>query len=117
MGKDIRRAGSACLLFFVFIGFTSTPVAAEYPRRVAIAPFVSLAKEEIQQTVSLLPRLLMSRLMALAGAEVVLLPAGEKPPVGQARDAGMPLVLQGTVAKLGKGYSIDVTATEVESGK
>jgi hypothetical protein len=96
----------------------STPAAyADYPRRVAIAPFASLAKEDIQQTVSVLPRLLSSRLMALAGAEVTLLPAGDKSAAESAREARIPLLLQGTVAKLGKGYSIDVTALDLATGK
>jgi hypothetical protein len=96
----------------------SFPAAsAEYPRRVAIAPFTSLAKEDIQQTVSVLPRLLSSRLMALSGAEVTLLPPGDKPAQELAREARLPLLLQGAVSKLGKGYSIDVTVTEVATGK
>jgi hypothetical protein len=96
----------------------SSPVAfAEYPRRIAIAPFASLAKEDIQQTVSVLPRLLSSRLMALAGAEVLLLPAGEKSVEDAAKGAGLSLLLKGSVAKLGTGYSIDVTVTEVATGK
>jgi hypothetical protein len=91
--------------------------AADFPRSVAIAPFTSLAKEDIQETVSILPRLLSSRLMALAGADVVLLPTGEKPAAEAAREAKTALLLQGTVAKLGKGYSIDVTAIDLGSGK
>ena len=67
-------------------------------------------------TVSVLPRLLASRLMALAGADVVLLPAGA-PPVEKAREARASLLLQGTVSKLGKGYSIDAAVTELETGK
>lgn len=117
MGKIIRRAGVACLLFFICLALAPAARTADYPRRVAVAPFVSISREDIQQTVSVLPRLLMSRLMALAGAEVVLLPAGEKAPIEQAKGAGLPLLMQGTVTRVGKGYSIDVTATEVSSGK
>ena len=116
-GKIIRRAGLACLLFIICLALAPSARTAEYPRRIAIAPFVSVSREDIQQTVSVLPRLLMSRLMAVAGAEVVLLPAGGKPPIEQAKGAGLPLLMQGTVTRVGKGYSIDVTATEVASGK
>ncbi len=117
-GNSIRRAGVVCAaLIFASVILSSPPASAEYPRRVAIAPFTSLAKEDIQQTVSVLPRLLSSRLMALAGAEVTLLPPGDKPATELARDARVPLLLQGTVSKLGKGYSIDVTALDLETGK
>ena len=85
-------------------------------RRIAIAPFEALTKEDIGGTVSVLPRLLASRLMAMAGADVVLLPAGS-PPVEKAREAKASLLLQGTVSKLGKGYSIDAAVTELETGK
>ena len=116
--KKVRRAGLACAGSVLALAALSLPApSAEYPRRVAIAPFVSLAKEDIQQTVSVLPRLLSSRLMALAGAEVTLLPPGDKPAAESAREARLPLLLQGTVAKLGKGYSIDVTALDLETGK
>jgi len=54
--------------------------------------------------------------MALAGADVVLLPAGGKVPGEQAREAKVPLLLQGTVSKLGKGYSVDTTVTDLETG-
>jgi hypothetical protein len=93
------------------------PASAGYSRRIAIAPFTSLAKEDIGATVSVLPRLLASRLMALAGADVVLLPAGGNVPEEQAREAKVPLLLQGTVSKLGKGYSVDTTVTDLETGK
>jgi hypothetical protein len=55
--------------------------------------------------------------MALAGADVVLLPAGGKSPEAAAREAQIPLLLQGTVSKLGKGYSVDTTVTDLETGK
>ena len=117
VGKGIRRAGAACAMLLWALAALSLPaVSAEYPRRVAIAPFASLAKEDIQQTVSILPRLLSSRLMALAGAEVVLLAPGEKP-AEAAKEAKSALLLQGTVSKLGKGYSIDVTAVDLSTGK
>ncbi|HSL92649.1 MAG TPA: VCBS repeat-containing protein, partial [Candidatus Limnocylindrales bacterium] len=108
----------ACaILICAFTALSLPAVSAEYPRRIAIAPFASLAKEDIQQTVSVLPRLLSSRLMALAGAEVLLLPAGEKSAEDAAKGAGLSLLLKGSVAKLGSGYSIDVTVTEVATGK
>jgi len=91
--------------------------AAGYPRRIAVAPFASLGSEDIGQTVALLPRLMASRLMALSGADVLILPAGEKPAEEAAREAKLPLLLQGTVSKLGKGYSIDVTVTDLAEGK
>jgi hypothetical protein len=116
--KKVRRAGLACAVPILALAALSFPASsAEYPRRVAIAPFASLAKEDIQQTVSVLPRLLSSRLMALAGAEVTLLPSVDKPAAESAREARLPLLLQGTVAKLGKGYSIDITALDLDTGK
>jgi len=76
-----------------------------------------MTKEDIGGTVSVLPRLLASRLMALAGADVLLLPAGGRSPEEAAREAKYPLLLQGTVSKLGKGYSIDATATDLSTGR
>ena len=58
-----------------------------------------------------------AELMALAGADVVLLPAGGASPEAAAREAKVPLLLQGTVSKLGKGYSVDTTVTDLETGK
>jgi hypothetical protein len=117
-GKEIRRAAKACALVICALAILpSTAFCAEYPRRIAIAPFVSLAKEDIQQTVSVLPRLLSSRLMALSGADVTLLPSGEKSSVDLAKSSGIPLLAQGTVAKLGKGFSIDVVVSDLQSGK
>ena len=115
-----RNAGRAvlCSILLLTCGLsTPSPAsAAGTARRIAIAPFESLTKEDIGSTVSVLPRLLASRLMALAGADVVLLPAGA-PPVEKAREAKASLLLQGTVSKLGKGYSIDAAVTELETGK
>jgi hypothetical protein len=91
--------------------------AAGYPRRIAIAPFASMTKEDIGGTVSVLPRLLASRLMALAGADVLLLPAGGKSPEEAAREAKYPLLLHGTVSKLGQGYSIDAMVTDLSTGR
>ena len=91
--------------------------AAGYPRRIAVAPFVSLAKEDIGSTVAVLPRLMASRLMALAGADVLVLKAGGKSPEDAARESKYPLLLQGTVSKLGKGYSIDVVVVDLAEGK
>jgi hypothetical protein len=116
--RQVGRAvlGVALLLSCVL----ASPVpasAAGYSRRIAIAPFASLTKEDIGATVSVLPRLLASRLMALAGADVVLLPASGKAPEEAAKEAKVPLLLQGTVSKLGKGYSVDTTVTDLETGK
>lgn len=117
-GRHLARAllGSALLLSSSLIP-PAPASAAGYPRRIAIAPFASLAKEDIGGTVSVLPRLLASRLMALAGADVVLLPAGGKDPEAAAKESKVPLLLQGTVSKLGKGYSVDATVTDLETGK
>ncbi len=107
----------AALLLSCVLAFPAPASAAGYTRRIAIAPFASLTKEDIGATVSALPRLLASRLMALAGADVVLLPAGGKAPEEQAKEAKVPLLLQGTVSKLGKGYSVDTAVTDLETGK
>jgi hypothetical protein len=110
--------GAALLLLLpCLLSVAARSDAAGYPRRIAIAPFASLTKEEIGATVSVLPRLLASRLMALAGADVVLLPAGGNSPEAAAKEAKVPLLLQGTVSKLGKGYSVDTTVTDLETGK
>ncbi len=112
-----RAILGAALLLLCLQANPAETSAASYPRRIAIAPFSVLTGSDIGATVSVLPRLLSSRLMALAGADVVLLPAGGKAPPEAARDANVPLLLQGTVARLGKGYSIDVTVTDLSSGK
>jgi hypothetical protein len=123
-GTAARRALPAAGRFILISALLLLPAvprpahAADYPRRVAIAPFSLLTpQDEIRQTVSILPRLLSSRLMAIAGAEVLLLPPGETPPAEAARDAGFPLLLRGTVAKLGAGYSIDLAATDLATGQ
>lgn len=123
-GTAARRALPAAGRFILISALLLLPAvpcpshAADHPRRVAIAPFSLLTpQDEIRQTVSILPRLLSSRLMAIAGAEVLLLPPGETPPAEAAREAGFPLLLRGTVAKLGAGYSIDVAATELATGQ
>jgi hypothetical protein len=109
--------GAILLVSFVLPGTVSPASAAGYARRIAIAPFAVLTREDIGATVSVLPRLLASRLMSLAGADVVLLTAGGKTPEEAAREAKVPLLLQGTVSKLGKGYSLDTTVTDLETGK
>ncbi len=92
--------------------------AEEYPRRIAIAPFTILGPhEEIRQTVEILPRLLSSRLMAMTGADVLVVSPGQTPPADAARKAGLPLLLNGSVTKLGAGYSIDLTVTDLTTGK
>ena len=107
-GRHVARAVLGAVLLLSCVLASPVPAsAAGYSRRIAIAPFASLTKEDIGATVSVLPRLLASRLMALAGADVVLLPAGGKAPEAAAKEAKVPLLLQGTVSKLGKGYSVD----------
>lgn len=101
----------------ILLAVSSTASAADYPRRIAIAPFTILgSQEEIRQTVDILPRLLSSRLMAMTGAEVLLLSPGDTPPADAAKRAGLPLLLKGTVAKLGAGYSIDLTVADLATG-
>jgi FG-GAP-like repeat len=117
-GRHLARAVlGAVLLLSCVLPFPDPASAAGTSRRIAIAPFASLTKEDIGATVSVLPRLLASRLMALAGADVVLLPAGGKAPEDAAKEAKVPLLLQGTISKLGKGYSVDTTVTDLETGK
>jgi len=117
-GRHLARAVLGAILLVSSVPTSPVPAsAAGYPRRIAIAPFASLAKEDIGGTVSVLPRLLASRLMALAGADVLLLPAGGKSPEEAAREATYPLLLQGTVSKLGKGYSIDAAVTDLSTGR
>ena len=97
--RHVARAVLGALLLLSLVPASPVPAsAAGYPRRIAIAPFASLTKEDIGATVSVLPRLLASRLMALAGADVVLLPADGKAPGTAAKEAKFPLLLQGTVA-------------------
>jgi hypothetical protein len=116
-GRHAARAVLGAILLVSCVLASPVPAsAAGYSRRIAIAPFASLTKEEIGGTVAVLPRLLASRLMALAGADVLLLPAGGKSPAEAAREAKYPLLLQGTVAKLGKGYSIDAAVTDLSTG-
>ncbi len=116
-GRHAARAALCAVLLFSCVPASPVPAeAAGYSRRIAIAPFASLTKEDIGGTVAVLPRLLGSRLMALAGADVLLLPAGGKSPEEAAREAKYPLLLQGTVAKLGKGYSIDAAVTDLSTG-
>ena len=121
MGGEIRKRAlrfRTGLAVAVLLAVSAAASAAEYPRRIAIAPFSVLGpSEEIRQTVDILPRLLSSRLMALAGAEVLLLPPGEKSAEDVAKKAGLPLLLKGTVAKLGAGYSIDVTVSDLSTGQ
>jgi len=117
-GRHVARAVLVAVLLVSCVQASSVPAsAAGYSRRIAIAPFASLTKEDIGGTVSVLPRLLASRLMALAGADVLLLPAGGKSPEEAAREAKYPLLLQGTVSKLGKGYSIDSTVIDLSTGR
>jgi hypothetical protein len=117
-GRQVAHAVLVAVLLVSSVLASPVPAsAAGYPRRIAIAPFASLTKEDIGGTISVLPRLLASRLMALAGADVLLLPAGGKSPEEAAREAKYPLLLQGTVSKLGKGYSIDAAVTDLSTGR
>ncbi len=117
-GRHVARAVLGAVLLVSFVLASPFPAsAAGYSRRIAIAPFASLTKDDIGGTVSVLPRLMASRLMALAGADVLLLPAGGKSPEEATREAKYPLLLQGTVSKLGKGYSVDTTVTDLSTGK
>lgn len=115
--RHLSRALRAVLVLFLVLLVAGPAIAAGYPRRIAVAPFESLAREDIGSTVAVLPRLVASRLMALAGADVLLLPSGAKSPADAAREAGYPLLLQGTVSKLGKGYSVDAVVTDLAEGK
>jgi hypothetical protein len=102
----------------VLLAVSSAAAAADYPRRIAIAPFSILGPaQEIRQTVDILPRLISSRLMAMTGAEVLLIPPGNVSPEDAAKEAGLPLLLKGSVAKLGAGYSIDVTVKDLATGQ
>jgi len=117
-GRQTAFAVLCAVLFVLCVPLSPGPAsAAGYSRRIAIAPFASLTKEDIGGTVAVLPHLLASRLMALAGADVVLLPAGGKAPAAAAKEANVPLLLQGSVSKLGKGYSVDTTVTDLETGR
>ncbi len=120
MAKDVRKIATGAGAALLILSVLSAPriaSSAEFPRRIAIAPFVNLTgQDEIKPVVSVLPRLFSTRLMALAGAETILLPAGEKGPEEAAKEAKVPLLLQGTVSKLGKGYSIDTTVTDLSTG-
>lgn len=115
--RNLARVVSVALVLSFVLLLAGPAFAAGYPRRIAVAPFVSLAAEDIGRTVAVLPRLMASRLMALAGADVLILPADGKSPQEAAREAKYPLLLQGTVSKLGKGYSIDTTVTDLAEGK
>jgi hypothetical protein len=113
----VARASRVAFLLLLVLHVAAPALASGYPRRIAVAPFESLAREDIGSTVAVLPRLVASRLMALAGADVLLLPSGAKSPADAAREAKYPLLLQGTVSKLGKGYSIDAVVTDLAEGK
>ncbi|MGA7104035.1 MAG: VCBS repeat-containing protein [Candidatus Deferrimicrobiaceae bacterium] len=117
MGKLAARL-RVSFAIAVLLAVSSAATAADYPRRIAIAPFSILGPAvEIRQTVDILPRLVSSRLMAMAGAEVLLIPSGNASPENAAKEAGLPLLLKGSVAKLGAGYSIDVTVKDLATGQ
>ncbi len=116
--KRIALRSRFVLAVFILLTVSSAASAADYPRRIAITPFAILGPhEEIRQTVDILPRLVSSRLMAMTGAEVLLLPPDDGSPEDAAKRAGLPLLLKGSVAKLGAGYSIDVTVTDLTTGQ
>jgi len=117
-GNSRLRVWFAGCLAVLLVAGGAGAGAAEYPRRIAIAPFSVLTpQEDLSRIAPLLPRLLSSRLMALTGAEVLLLPAGEGSPGQAAANAGYPLLLSGSVAKLGAGYSIDATAADLAENR
>ena len=91
--------------------------AAEGSRRIAVAPFSVIGQDDVRPVAALLPRLVASRLMALAGVEAPVLPASDKAPADAAKEAEAAYLLQGIVSRLGKGYSIDVTVTDLAAGK
>src|SRR4030067_755390 len=105
MGWGRSKNAAWPLLFLLFAGLpavSSVAWAAEYPRRIAIAPFAVLgSQEEIRQTVDILPRLISSRLMALAGVEVLLLSTAHMPAGEAAKNAGQSLLLHASGEKLG----------------
>ena len=116
--KKIASGSRFVLAVFILLTVASAATAADYSRRIAIAPFTILGSQEnIRQTVDILPRLVSSRLMAMTGAEVLLLPPGEGSPGDAAKKAGLPLLLEGSVARVGAGYSIDVTVTDLATGQ
>jgi len=103
-GRHVVRAVLGAVLLVSSVLASTVPAsAAGYPRRIAIAPFASLTKEDIGGTVAVRPRLLASRLMALAGADVLLLPAGGKSPEEAAREAKYPSCSRGRSPSSGKG--------------
>jgi hypothetical protein len=116
--KKTAFRSRSVLAVLILLTVFSAATAADYPRRIAIAPFTILGShEDIRQTVDILPRLISSRLMAMTGAEVLVLPPGEGSAEDAAKRAGLPLLLKGSVAKLGAGYSIDVTVTDLTTGQ
>ncbi len=116
--RKIALGAAVALLVLTVLPAPPAAMSADYPRRVAVAPFVNLTgQDEIKQVVAILPRLLSTRLMALAGTETLLLPPGEKAFAETAKEAKFPLLMEGTVSKLGKGYSIDTTVTDLSTGK
>jgi hypothetical protein len=116
--RNITLRSRSVLAVLVLLAVSSAATAADYPRRIAIAPFTILGPhEDIRQTVDILPRLVSSRLMAMTGAEVLVLPPGGGSAEDAAKRAGLPLLLKGSVAKLGAGYSIDVTVTDLTTGQ
>ncbi len=121
MGGEFRKRtlrSRAGLSIAFLLALSSAAAASDYPRRIAIAPFAILGPQDaIRETVAILPRLISSRLMAMTGAEVRLLSPEDAPAADAAKKAGLPLLLTGSVAKLGAGYSIDVGVTDLSTGQ
>lgn len=97
--------------------FLSPAHAADLSRRIALVPFEVNGQDDVRPVAALLPRLLASRLMALAGVDAPVLAPSGKSPAEAAKEADAAFLLQGGVARLGKGYSIDVTVLDTATGK
>ncbi|HEY5997502.1 MAG TPA: VCBS repeat-containing protein [Candidatus Deferrimicrobiaceae bacterium] len=115
---DRIAAFSLLLILSLWSAISPSPVhAADTSRRIAVAPFAVNGQDDVRPVAALLPRLLASRLMALAGVDAPVLAASDKSPADAAKEADAAFLLQGSVARLGKGYSIDVTVLDAISGK
>jgi hypothetical protein len=109
---------TAAILFFsiaLAAAFFTPALAAEAPRRAAFAPFSSLT-EEAKPVAPLLARLLAVRVASLSGADTTVLPPDVSDPAAAAKEGGFPFLVTGTVARVGKGYSLDVSAVDPATG-
>lgn len=118
MRTPVRTAARFSVAIALLLGaaWVSPSLGADTPRRIAVAPFSVVGPEDVRPVAGLLPRLLASRLMAIAGVDAPLVPAGERPPADVAAELDAPLLLRGSVTRLGKGYSIDVDVLDRVSG-